>query len=201
MCICVLLQVVTLFSLQEFWQSWMHITLIIKKRSKENLLGLPQTWTALIRTQSSLVGCQDRGLWGKVSSRFSPFAKTLLSKAKDFNKISEVWSLVYGCVYHRIICPLPSNSNMVLYTGRSDTAVQSRDKLLFFPSMGDFHHSRCHSSRLLFVSDCGTHSALLPGMMLLWSLPVWALSFPAGIYGQKLRFRMKVLLQKRILVI
>lgn len=32
-----------LFSLQEFWQSWMHITLIIKKPSKENLLGLPQT--------------------------------------------------------------------------------------------------------------------------------------------------------------
>lgn len=75
-----------LFSLQECWQSWMHIILITKKPSKEKLLGLPQTWIVLIRTQSSLVGCQNQGLWGKVCILFS-FAKTPVSKEKDFKKI------------------------------------------------------------------------------------------------------------------
>lgn len=138
MYIHVLLQIFTPFSLQEFWQSWMHITLIIKKPSKENLLGLPQTWTALIRTQSSLVGCQDRGLWGKVC-RFCTFAKNLVRWGENFytlfsplklEKNSEFWSLVYGHVYH--ICPLTSNSDMVLSTGGSDAAVQIRNNFVFF---------------------------------------------------------------------
>lgn len=90
MCICVLLQIFALFSSQEFWQSWMRITLIIKKPSKENLLGLPQTWTALIRTQSSLVGCQDQGLWGKMFSCFHPPLLRLLSVEEKTSKNSAI---------------------------------------------------------------------------------------------------------------
>ncbi|XP_019328886.1 PREDICTED: laminin subunit alpha-1 [Aptenodytes forsteri] len=74
-------------------------------------------------------------------------------------------------------------------TVRSDTAVQIRGKLLFFLSMGDFHDSSCYSSRLLFVSDCGKHSALLPGTMLLVISSCVSLVFSSWHLRAKLCFR------------
>lgn len=113
-----------LFSLQECWQSWMHITLITKKPSKEKLLGLPQTWIVLIRTQSSLVGCQNQGLWGKVSILFS-FAKRKTLRKSDIPlmllEISEVWSLASDLV----ICSSPLGSTMELFCLEGELSVFS----------------------------------------------------------------------------
>lgn len=134
-----------LFSLQECWQSRMHITLITKKPSKEKHLGLPQTWIALIRTQSSLVGSQDQGLWGKVCIHFYSFAMTLRAERRTLTKsdiplmlvgISEVWSLASDLV----ICSSPLGSTMGLFR-------------TVWKENGDFHSSSCHSSLEQCFSD------------------------------------------------
>lgn len=110
-------------------------------------------------------------------------------------EVSEVWHLAYGHIYCRITCLSPLTLNMVLFATTSDTAVQITDNLLFFPSVGDFHSSSCHSSRLLFVSCCSK-------LCLRWrSSDLWASCFPAGIYGQHCTFGIKVLLQKGIFLI
>lgn len=130
----------------------MHITLIIKKPSKENLLELPQTWTALIRTQSLLVGFQDQGLWGNMS-HFCPFAKTLVRWGKNFytllsplklEKNSEFWSLVYGHLYHHTVLWLQT---LIWCFPLVGLMLQFRSEIILFSfSKGDFHPSSCHSS-------------------------------------------------------
>lgn len=141
-----------LFSLQECWQSWMHITLITKKRSKEKHLVLPQTWIALIRTQSSLVGCRDQGLWGKVCIHFSSFAKTPVSREKDLNKIwhsADVswnqWSLKPCFKLGYLFLTLR------LYHGAFHNSLGR--ELFVFPCVDDFHSSSCHSSLEQCFSD------------------------------------------------